>query len=417
MPAKALNDSMTGSISHFLEEIASCSQKGPGVTRLPFTPEHKAASKVIEKWMLDAGLRVSVDHAGTIIGRREGPYGAPTLLFGSHQDTVRNGGKFDGIMGVLLPILALGELDSHEFGFSIEVLAFADEEGVRFPTALLGPRALAGTLDPNTLNSRDEDGVMLAQAMKDYGLNPDALSELDRRNTPLLGYVETHIEQGPILEDMEQSLGVVSAISGIERFQVTLVGEAGHAGTVPMNLRHDTLVCAAEFLLAVETMAKNTAELIVTVGKLVVAPNAVNVIPGRVTLTVEVRSASDEIRQRAGDDILLLLDDIATRRQIIYEFDKTYEQAASPCDPGLQGLLSDVVSDLTGKSPSLPSGATHDAAAMADLCPTAMLFVRCKNGVSHSPEEFACEADMRLAVDALKDLISKISAKLGGAFS
>ena len=282
---------------------------------------------------------------------------------------------------------------------------------------LFWDHALAGTLDPNTLKSRDEDGVMLAQAMTDYGLKPDALSELDRRNTPLLGYVETHIEQGPILEDMEQSLGVVSAISGIERFQVTLVGQAGHAGTVPMNLRHDTLACAAEFVLAVETMARSTDELIVTVGKLVVTPNAVNVIPGRVTLTVEVRSALDEIRQRAGDDILLLLDDIATRRQIIYEFDKTYVQAASPCDPGLQGLLSDVVSDLTGQSPCYHLAPRMMPLLAADLCPTAMLFVRCKNGVSHSPEEFACEADMRLAVDALKDFISRISAKLSGAFS
>jgi len=409
---KVPNDVMRGHISPLLDDIAIHSEATPGVTRLPFTPQHEAASNIIKDWMRDAGLSVSMDDAGTIVGRREGPPEAPTLLFGSHQDSVRNGGKFDGIMGVLLPILALRTLETQALPFAVEVLAFADEEGVRFPTALLGSRALAGTLDPDILNVRDQDGISLGEAMHNFGLNPDALQNLDRRNSLLVGYVETHIEQGPVLENMQQALGVVSAISGIERYQITLIGQAGHAGTVPMESRQDALACAAEIILATEALAEEMSGLIVTVGKLDVVPNAVNVIPGHVSLTVEVRAANDKVRQRGAMALITKMDEITTKREIGFRWAKAYEQAATPCDESLRDTMKDAVQAAQGRALLIPSGATHDASAMADLCPIAMLCVRCRKGLSHSPDEFASEADMQLAIDALVKFTLKMSAKL-----
>ena len=219
---------MTERISDLLADISRHTAPGAGVSRLPFTQEHRAALDTIRGWMEKAGLTVTVDAAGTMIGRREGPPGAPVLLFGSHQDSVRNGGMFDGIMGVLLPVLALGELRDMALPFSVEVLAFADEEGVRFPTALIGPRSLAGNFDPASLELRDAYGISIRQAMTDFGLDPDAIPQLNRRNRAIIGYVETHIEQGPILEANDHPVGLVTSICGIERHRLTLCGEPGH---------------------------------------------------------------------------------------------------------------------------------------------------------------------------------------------
>ena len=210
-----------------LNDIASCSERGPGVTRLPFTSEHRGAAAIIKRWMEDTGLAVHMDAAGTIIGRREGVANGPTLLFGSHQDSVRHGGKYDGIMGVLLPILALREIRDLPLPFSVQVLAFADEEGVRFPTALIGSRALAGKFDPALLKLEDQDGISIHDSMVEFGIRPDEIKSLDLRNQPVIGYIETHIEQGPVLYKENLPLGVVTAIAGIERHQISLMGGAG----------------------------------------------------------------------------------------------------------------------------------------------------------------------------------------------
>jgi allantoate deiminase len=396
---------MGGPITAMLDDIASCSGKGPGVTRLPFTQEHHTAAAKIRKWMQDTGLTVHMDAAGTIIGRREGAEGGPTLLFGSHQDTVRHGGKYDGIMGVLLPILALRAIDDLQLPFSVQVMAFADEEGVRFPTALIGPRALAGNLDPAVLDLKDQDGISIRDTMVDFGLRPDEIKSLDLRNTPVIGYIETHIEQGPVLDDENLPLGIVTAIAGIERHQITLKGCAGHAGTTPMRGRLDSLACAAELVLTAERISLETPELIATIGKMNVSPNAVNVIPGEVSMILEVRSAVDETREHGGETIVGRMKEIATRRSIGFACRKTYIQPAVPCDGKLQSLLKEAVSSLQLHPIELPSGATHDASAMADLCPMAMLFVRCRQGISHTPEEFAEEADMQVAVDSLVNFI------------
>jgi len=286
-----------------LAEMATVSEPGPGVTRLPFTPEHRRAAARIAAWMGEAGLAVHMDGAGTLIGRCEGPGPeAPVLLMGSHQDSVRQGGAYDGMMGVLLPILALQALaaEGRSLPFAVECLAFADEEGVRFPTALLGPRALAGTLDPEVLDGVDSDGVSLAAAMADFGLDPAGLGGLARERAGLLGYVETHIEQGPALEAEAEALGVVTAISGIERHAIAVTGRAAHAGTTPMAWRRDALAAAAEIVTALEARARATEGLVATVGTLEVSPGAVNAIPGAVRLTAELRAAADATREAAG---------------------------------------------------------------------------------------------------------------------
>ena len=388
-----------------LDDIASCSGEGPGVTRLPFTPEHQTAAKKIMKWMQDTGLAVHMDAAGTIIGRREGAEGGPTLLFGSHQDTVRHGGKYDGIMGILLPILALRAIDDLQLPFSVQVMAFADEEGVRFPTALIGPRALAGNLDQAVLELEDQDGISIRDAMVDFGLKPNEMISLDLRNTQVIGYIETHIEQGPVLDDENLPLGIVTAIAGIERHQITLKGSAAHAGTTPMYGRKDTLACAAELVLATERIAGETPELIATIGKMNVSPNAVNVVPGEASMILEVRSAVNETREHGGKAIISRMKEIAAGRSISFACRKTYRQPAVPCDGKLKSLLKEAVSSQHYHPIEIPSGATHDASAMADLCPMAMLFVRCHQGISHTPEEFAEEADMQAAVDSLVNFI------------
>jgi allantoate deiminase len=403
-------EQMRDQISDLLEDIARHSAPGAGVTRLPFTTEHQAALVTIRHWMETAGLEVRLDAAGTLIGRREGPPGAPVLLFGSHQDSVRNGGRFDGIMGVLLPILALQGLQHEELPFAVEVLAFADEEGVRFPTALVGPRALAGRLDPDCLDLQDRDGVTMREAMTGFGLKPQDISGLDRRNSAIIGYVETHIEQGPVLQDRGHPIGLVTSIAGIERHQVTLQGQSGHAGTVPMHLRRDALAGAAEMIVAVEGFAASAGDVIATTGRISVTPNMVNVIPGDISMSLEIRSADDDARRHAATTIMTTFKAIAAKRDLSLSAERTYAQPAQPCDVTLKERLASAAGAVSGDVPMLPSGATHDASAMAELCPMAMLFVRCRDGVSHQPDEFAAEADMQVARQTLSRLIRDLAA-------
>ena len=241
-----------------LSEIAKCSLETNGVSRFPFTSEHRQALAMIQDWMEKAGLVVSIDDAGTLIGHKRGQEGTSTFLLGSHQDSVRDGGKYDGIMGIALACLAVEKLQTEGFvtQFNIEVLAFADEEGVRFPTALLGPRTLAGTFDPAVLSMKDNDGILLRDALRDFGCSPDNLSNLARDPDEIIGYLEVHIEQGPVLEIENSALGVVTGICGIERNTVNFCGETGHAGTVPMGNRKDALLAASAFIGAINEQAR-----------------------------------------------------------------------------------------------------------------------------------------------------------------
>lgn len=384
-----------------LTEIAKCSLDGPGVTRFPFSAEHRQALPLIRDWMERAGLSPQLDAAGTLVGRAGGE--GPAVLIGSHQDSVRNGGRYDGIMGVALACLALEKLraDGKSPGFPVEVLAFADEEGVRFPTALLGPRAMAGTVDPAVMEMTDRIGVSLGDALKDFGGDPARITSLARRPEETRAYLEVHIEQGPILETMDQPVGIVTEICGIERNSIRFRGTTGHAGTVPMAGRADALVAAADFISFVHDQARETTDLRATVGTLGVTPNVANGIPELAELTLEIRAPKDDRRRVFFDRMDTEAKRIAARRGVGYTCKRTYEQVAVPCGTDLIARLTRAVAAIGQAPVTLTSGATHDASAMADLCDIGMLFVRCKDGLSHRPEEFAEAGDMGIAIDAL----------------
>ena len=398
------------SITKQLNEIALCSMPGPGVSRLSFSKEHKDANEIIEKWMKSAGLDFRIDDAGSLIGAHKVGSELPTLIMGSHQDTVIGGGKYDGIMGVLLPILAFKVLGSEQIRYNLEIISFADEEGVRFPTSLIGSRSLAGTFNKSFLSFEDNQGVSLREAMVDFGLKPENILKLKRDKSDLLGFIEVHIEQGPILHHENKALGIVSSISGIERYYICLKGEAGHAGTVPMHLRKDALSGAAKIISKVESLAILNMG-VATVGSINTKPNAVNVIPSEVDLTIEIRAEKDSKRHVLAKNIISDVYEIVREKNLEVTIEKTYEQKAVSCDENLMDDLSKSVERVLGTPTYLSSGATHDRSAMSDICPMAMLFVRCLNGVSHSPKELASEEDMQLAVKVLSDFLLSLNKK------
>lgn len=410
-----------------LQELSKLSETNIGVTRLPYTSQHRAVIEKLTEWMQEDGLEVSLDDAGTLIGRREGPINARTFYLGSHQDSVREGGAFDGIMGIVLPILALRKLQEigTQLPYAVEILAFADEEGVRFPTALVGSRALAGTFDPIVLGMKDANGLSLKGAMEQFGLKPDNIHGLKREPSSALGYLETHIEQGPVLENTNEALGVVTAICGIERMNVVVTGETGHAGTLPMAGRKDALVVAAEIILEVNARCRNTAGLRGTVGAISIEPNVVNAVPREAKFPIELRSPSDETRQTAAAELHKYSTKLSLTSGVQISVEKTYAQDAQPCDGNLTSILENVIKAEGGRGVKLPSGATHDASAMADICPIAMLFVRCAGGISHTPQEFVSENDLASAisticgflVEADTHLPEKVSARLHSALT
>ena len=391
-----------------LDQLAECSLPGPGVTRLPFTDEHRRALDLLRGWMQAAGLAVHMDDAGTLVGRRNGA-SRGALLLGSHQDSIPQGGRYDGIFGIVLPIVCLEYLKDEPLPCSVEVLAFADEEGVRFPTALLGPRALTGAFHSKVLDLQDQSGVSLRQAMCEYGLQPDNIAQLVRSPHEVIGYVETHIEQGPVLQSRGLPLGVVTAICGIERWSVTLCGRAAHAGTTPMDLRFDALAGVAEVITAFEQDCRETDGLMGNAGMLNVAPNAVNVVPARVEMTLELRAGDDRVRAAAGKKITETIRHIAAERGLEADLRQTYTQAAAQCDPALSSALGDALEASGFPAFEMVSGATHDASAMAGAFPTAMLFVRCLDGVSHHPAESITTTDAAAAADVLIAYIRCVS--------
>lgn len=398
---------------HRLSKIAQCSTAGPGVTRLPYTPEHARALEHISDWMRQAGLTPRLDAAATLVGSSASAANGPAVLIGSHQDSVREGGRYDGIMGVLIGCLALERLASEEveLPFPVEVLAFADEEGVRFPTALIGPRALSGRFDPFVLDMQDANSVSLQSALSDFGGTPEAVTTQQRAQDAVRAYLEVHIEQGPVLEQSDAPCGIVTGICGIERNTVTFSGETGHAGTVPMNGRRDALVAASEFITRVHDAARQIDGLRATVGTLSLKPDVVNAIPREAQLTLEMRALSDQVRTEFAASAQVLGTEIANARGVSFAMSRTYDQAAVPCDPDLMACLEAAATDEGLNAPRLPSGATHDASAMADLCDISMLFVRCKDGVSHCPEEYASDADMDAAIRVTCSYLRRLAAQ------
>jgi allantoate deiminase len=385
-----------------LTELGAISTEPGRRVRLFLTPEHRRAADLVGKWMHAAGLSVSEDALGTVKGR----FGdGKRLLIGSHLDTVIDAGKYDGPLGVVAGILAVDHFSKsgRKLPFGIDVLAFGDEEGSRFPATLASSSACAGVFDGGTLSLADRQGVTIADALKAYGKNPAEIPAAAYKPGEAAAYVEVHIEQGPVLEAQAQPLGIVTGIVGQSRMRVTVTGEAGHAGTVPMGLRRDALAGAAEMALAVETIAREHPEdgMVGTVGRIEASPGAVNIIPGTVTFTVDLRSLSDELRLAALKKFELEAKRIAGTRGLFFSLETLHEIATAHCAPQLQEGLAAAVSSLGHQPLRLPSGAGHDAQVMAQLCPSAMLFVRCRGGVSHNPAEFASVADMGLAIAAL----------------
>lgn len=361
--------------------------------------------------MRDAGMQVWQDAVGNICGRYEGMEpNAPALLLGSHLDTVRNAGKYDGMLGVITAIELVSRLhqQNKRFPFAIEVVGFGDEEGVRFGVTLLGSRGLAGSWEPDWLSKQDSNGISLAQALRDFGLVPEQIHQAKRKPSDFIGYLELHIEQGPLLESEDLALGVVTAINGAKRLNFSLKGIAGHAGTVPMSLRQDALVGASEVILAAESIAKEFA-VVATVGKIACRPGAVNVIPSDVSFSLDIRAPDNQQRDVALFEITKAAKEIATRRQLELSYDCFYSSDATPCSGFLQEKLTDAVTKVQGRSMSLASGAGHDAIAIAALCEVGMLFMRCKGGISHNPLETVCIDDIDLALEALEQTISALS--------
>jgi allantoate deiminase len=391
-----------------IKALAAISAEPARLVRLFLSPEHRRAADLVAQWMREAGLAVSEDALGTVRGRMgEGP----RLLIGSHIDTVIDAGNYDGPLGVIIGILVAAHFGGHP-PLPLDVLAFGDEEGSRFPAAMTSSAACVCAFDPASLGLADRQGVSLADALKAYGKDAADIPKAAYRPGEARAYVEVHIEQGPLLEAEREPLGVVTGIVGQSRSRVTVSGEAGHAGTVPMQLRRDALAGAAAMILMVERLARDDPQrgMVATVGRLDVLPGSTNIIPAMASFTIDLRDMNDTARQAAIASIRQETRAIAEARNLAVIFELFHEEAAVACDPALQDAFAAVIGELGHRAIRLPSGAGHDAQMMARLCPAGMLFVRCRGGISHNPAEFCSTPDMGLAAAALIRFIERFAA-------
>jgi len=381
-----------------------------GLYRAWLSPAYRAAREQLSAWMVEAGMTPRTDAAANLIGRYPGTQDLPPLIIASHLDSVRDGGFYDGPLGIMLGVECVAALSTsgRHMPFPIEIIAFGDEEGSRFPAAMLTSKAVAGVLE-DVPDMADAGGVTLAQALAEYGLSPDGLA--NARHPGALAYLEAHIEQGPVLEAEGLALGVVTGIAAQLRYGMVVRGLAGHAGTSSMPLRRDALAGAAEMVLAVEAIAQaDESDLVATVGRIEALPGAANVIAGEVRFTLDVRAGDADRRNRAAERILGAMVDIADARGLDFEFERVHDLPASPCDGRLMDLLESALVENGHPARRLVSGAGHDAMVMAQLCPTAMLFIRCRDGISHNPAEHVEPADAEAALAVMLGFIEKMGA-------
>ncbi|WP_246738623.1 allantoate amidohydrolase [Bradyrhizobium sp. CCBAU 051011] len=399
-----------------INQLGAISETSDNLTRIFLSPEHRSAADLILSWMRDAGMAAHLDAIGNVCGRYEGERaGLPCLMLGSHYDTVRDAGKWDGPLGVITAIACVADLNRRgvRLPFAVEIVGFADEEGVRFASTLLGSRAVAGTFDESVLNTRDRDGVSMREALAQFGLDPDRIGAAARVRRELHAYVELHIEQGPVLEQQNIPVGVVTAIAGATRLAANLSGMAGHAGTVPMALRRDALAGAAECIVAVEQFCRDDGSgLVGTVGAITALPGATNVIPGKVSFTLDIRAPTDTHRKSAVAEIVRQIEAIAKRRELSLQIDVTHENRTVPCAPWLKAQMAEAVAAEGFGAFELPSGAGHDGMAMIDISDVAMLFVRCRGGISHNPAEHVEPADADAGARVLLRLIENFRPKV-----
>ena len=401
----ALGDEIVGRIN----ELGAISETPGHLARIFLTREHRAAADLLLTWMRSAGMVAHLDAIGNVCGRYEGERpGLPCLMLGSHYDTVRDAGKWDGPLGLITAISCVSDLNrrGRRLPFAIEVTGFADEEGVRFASTLLGSRAVAGTFDASVLNVRDSTGLVMRDAAVQFGLDPEHIGAAARIRSELHAYIELHIEQGPVLEFEQLPVGIVTAIAGATRLAASLTGMAGHAGTVPMSLRRDALAGAAECVVAVEEFCRSDeGGLVGTVGYINAMPGATNVIPGQVSFTLDLRAPTDAHRKLAVADVVRRIEAIAKRRKLMLQIDVTHENRTVPCAPWLRAQVAEAVAAEGYRVFELPSGAGHDGMAMIDIADVGMVFVRCRGGISHHPDEHVDKADADAGARVLLRLI------------
>ncbi|WP_174526148.1 allantoate amidohydrolase [Herbaspirillum rubrisubalbicans] len=404
-------------VMQWAEDIGALSEDEGALTCTYLTDTHRRTAAQIAQWMREAGMLVHIDAVGNVVGRylSSDPQ-AKTLLTGSHYDTVRNGGKYDGREGILLPIAVIKHL--HERGeslpFHVEVIGFSEEEGVRFKSTFLGSNAITGHFDLNLLDLQDKDGILLREVITQAGHDVAAIPQIARDPADILGYVEVHIEQGPVLLNRDLPVGIVTSIAGSSRYLVDLKGVASHAGTTPMDMRKDAAAAAAEIILYVEQRCAQDqhAALVGTVGQLQVPRGSTNVIPGACQLSLDIRAARDDVRQAAVQDILERIAAICERRSIDVKLEETLSAPAAPCAPWLMAQLA-AATERAGIPPfELASGAGHDAMAIARLTDVCMLFTRCGNGgISHNPLETMTADDAEVSGQILLDFLRSFRAK------
>jgi len=392
------------------KRLASVSEVRGSTCRTFLSIAMRECYRVVGDWMEAAGAEVTIDAAGNLRGFYSAAQtAAPRLLLGSHLDTVPNAGAYDGVLGVVLAVSLLETLGGRKLPFAIEVIGFSEEEGIRFGTPFIGSRALAGKLDDELLDQKDTNGVTVRTAIENFGLKPAEISRA-AMSTDSLAYVEFHIEQGPVLESLGIPLGVVEGIAGQTRGEFILLGRANHAGTTPLNLRHDAMSAAAEWILEVERVAKREKGLVATVGRIAATPNAANVVAGEVRVSLDVRHKSNDVRARAAEFLAVQAEEIAHRRGLTMARKILLNQSAVAMDPFLMDQIEQAAGEAGCKTHRMVSGAGHDAMILADKIPAGMIFLRTPGGVSHHPSESVSVEDVAKAIECGTLLLTQLAA-------
>ncbi len=391
-------------------KLATLSEDVGGTRRTFLSAPMRDCHREVSSWMKSLGMSVSVDAVGNLRAFFAGASpSAPRILIGSHLDTVPNAGAFDGILGMVLAVGLVESLHGLKLPFGIEVVGFSEEEGVRFGVPFIGSRALVGRVDDELLGRKDADGISVRKAIQDFGLNPNEISKAALRGD-VLGYIEFHIEQGPVLENLGRPLGVVEAIVGQNRLEFTFLGQANHAGTTPMNLRRDALAAAVEWIVAVENLARRTADLVATVGFVEAKPGATNVIAGEARATLDIRHASDRARTEALDELIRQAETIVAQRGVTVKWRTLLSQNAVAMDPFLTEQIEQAIQKAGCEPHRMASGAGHDAMILAEKIPAAMMFLRTPGGISHDPAESVHLDDVAKALECGHHLLAQLAA-------
>lgn len=390
-------------------KLAAFSEDHGGIRRTFLSPPVRECHREIKAWLEPLGAAVTIDAAGNLRGFYPAAAAdAPRLLVGSHLDTVPNGGAYDGVLGVVLGVALLESLEGQRLPFAIEVVGFSEEEGVRFGAPFIGSRALVGRLDEALLGRKDADGVSVREAIAGFGLDPRRIPAA-AAGSDTLGYLEFHIEQGPVLDQLNRPLGVVEAIAGQNRLEFTFAGGANHAGTTPMNLRHDAIAAAAEWITAVEAEALRTPGLVATVGNVTAKPGAINVIAGEARATLDIRHGTDAVRASALEKLIRAAKEIGAKRGVSVQNAVLMDQAAVAMDAALTLEAEDAIRRAGCQPHRMVSGAGHDAMILAEKVPAAMIFLRTPGGISHDPSETVRVEDVAKAIEAGSHLLDQLA--------